>query len=273
MQLSNLAKLLLAACLIYTCSKAGTPQVNDNQNDSDGVINVMSYNIQHGRGMDDEINLERIADVIKEEGADIVALQEVDVGVERSNRLDIPRELSELTGMPYFTFGKNIEFEGGEYGNATLSKYPITMEDNVHYQQLGSEQRGILQTVIDYNGRDILILNTHLDYSEDDEERLLYVQGMRDSIITEHDTDAAIAAGDFNDFPGSATHEKMKEFMYDLWEEKGEGDGFTFPPDDPDRRIDYIFHDDGLRALEARVPQTMASDHLPVVGVFQFIED
>lgn len=55
---------------------------------------VMSYNIYHGIGLDGKIDLERIANAIKKEGADVVALQEVDIGVERSDRQDIAKELS-----------------------------------------------------------------------------------------------------------------------------------------------------------------------------------
>lgn len=61
---------------------------------SNTSFRVMSYNIHHGRGLDGKIDLERIANVIKKEGADIVTLQEVDKGVERSDRQDIAKELS-----------------------------------------------------------------------------------------------------------------------------------------------------------------------------------
>ena len=78
-------------------------------------LTVMSYNIHHGRGLDDVVDLERIAEVIVESGAEIVALQEVDVGVERSGKVDIAAELARLTGLEHYVFGKNLDLEGGHY--------------------------------------------------------------------------------------------------------------------------------------------------------------
>jgi len=63
------------------------------------TFRMMTFNIHHGEGVDGRIDLERIAAVIRDERADIVALQEVDKGVERTARRDLAEELSKLTGM------------------------------------------------------------------------------------------------------------------------------------------------------------------------------
>lgn len=239
------------------------------QLDVDNGFTVVSYNIKHGRGMDDNIDLKRIADVILETGADIVALQEVDIGVERSGRRDIVCELSELTGLKYQAFGKNLDHQGGDYGNATLSRYPITEYENVQFEQLGPELRGILSTVIEIQDRSLLLLNTHLDFrSDDDSERLLYIQGARNEIIPKYNVDAVIFGGDFNDTLGSLTYQNVTEFLVDAWEESGDGDGFTIPSNDPEKRIDYIFYSGNINPVNAWNPGTQASDHLPVAVEF-----
>jgi endonuclease/exonuclease/phosphatase family metal-dependent hydrolase len=264
--LNRLFIITLTLVLLSCNSQNGEESVPENG----ATINIMSYNIQHGRGMDGEIDLERIAQVILDEGSDIVALQEVDVGVERSGRIDIATELSELTGLEYMVFGKNIDHQGGDYGNATLSRFPITEHENVHFERLSNEQRGILTTLIDVDGYSLLMLNTHLAHrSQDEPERLNYIEGARDEIIPKYQADGIVFIGDFNDIPGSPTHEAVKEYLTDVWEVVGEGDGFTIPPDNPNRRIDYIFYDDGLEPIWARVPVTMASDHLPLVAEFE----
>lgn len=81
------------------------------------TLRFVSYNIQHGEGMDGKINLKRIAEVIAKEKPDLVALQEVDKNCTRSGKRDIAKELGELLNME-FRFGKSMSFQGGEYGNA-----------------------------------------------------------------------------------------------------------------------------------------------------------
>src|SRR5690625_4489346 len=76
--------------------------------------------------------------------------------------------------MEHVIFGANLEIQGGEYGTATLSRFPIVEHENSHFEQLGPEQRGVLQTMIDMDGRSLLMINTHLDYrGSDTAERML----------------------------------------------------------------------------------------------------
>ena len=240
------------------------------ESETDNLIKVMTYNIQHGRGMDGEVNIERIAQVILDEGADIVALQEVDVGVERSGRTDIASELSELTGLEYNVFGKNLDHQGGDYGNATLSRFPIVEYENIHFEQMGPEKRGILTTLIEIGEFNLLMLNTHLDHrGDDDSERVLYIQGARDKIIPGYEKDGTIFVGDMNDVPGSNTYAALADFLTDAWMVSGDGEGLTIPADNPLRRIDYIFYSGLLSSTLIWVPETYASDHLPVVSEFE----
>ncbi len=241
--------------------------MDENGSESEELrLRVMSFNIRHGRGMDGEVDLQRIATVIRRENPDVVALQEVDRGVERSGRVDTPAVLEELTGMEAF-FERNIEFQGGDYGNAVLTRFPIRKKANTHLDMLREgEQRGVIHMILDVDGRELLFLNTHIDYRRDDSERLKNIRQFRE-IVGAYGDLPVIFCGDFNDFPGSRTHEKMKEDFVDAWEAAGEGDGFTFPSDEPDRRIDYVFlsRKGTLHPAGARVVDTRASDHRPLV--------
>src|SRR5687767_10650352 len=87
-------------------------------------LRVLCYNIHHGEGLDGKLDLERIAKLITETGADLVALQEVDRGAQRTKGLDIPAELGRLTGLTP-VFRKNHDLKPGEYGNAILSRWPV----------------------------------------------------------------------------------------------------------------------------------------------------
>ena len=230
----------------------------------------MTYNIHHGEGMDGRVDLLRISEVIKREGADIVALQEVDKGVERTAKRDLPAELAELTGMTCI-FSNNFHFQGGEYGNAVLTRFPVIRSANTHYRMLRpGEQRGLLQLTLDVRGHELLFLATHIDYRPDDSERTLNVGEIREA-VRQQPGRPTMVCGDFNDVPASRTHGLMKEAFNDSWELAGQGDGFTFSATRPNKRIDYIWisKEPGIAAVRLWVPQTDASDHLPLAGEFQ----
>ena len=105
---------VVACCLLgFTVSAARAQSVT-----------VLSYNIHHAEGMDAKIDLQRIAAVIQSVSPDVVALQEVDRETKRSGGVDQAKTLERLTGLK-MVFGRAIDFEGGQYGNAVLSRLPI----------------------------------------------------------------------------------------------------------------------------------------------------
>jgi len=234
------------------------------------TFRVLSYNIHHGEGGDGKIDLKRIAAFIKETKADIVGLQEIDRGVERTARQDFPKELAKLTGMQVY-FERNIIYQGGDYGNAVLTKFPIKKKKNTRYKMLREgEQRGVLQLVLDVHGKDLLFMDTHIDYRPEDDERVINADELK-QIVADAGKMPVILCGDFNDSPGSRTHQKMKTFLDDTWELIGQGKGFTIPVETPDNRIDYIWiSKETIEPLKIEVPKTDVSDHLPVLGEFRF---
>ena len=89
---------------------------------------LASFNICSAHFMEEyytEQNLCRIGAAISASGADVVALQEVDVGAARSDGVDMPARLAQMTGLSHHYFIKIRECEGGEYGTAILSRLPI----------------------------------------------------------------------------------------------------------------------------------------------------
>lgn len=250
----------IACAGCQSAPQAGTPR----------TIRVMTYNIHHGAGLDGKVDLLRIAEFIKSQGADIVALQEVDKGVERTARRDLPAELAALTGMTC-VFSNNFHFQGGEYGNAVLTRFPVKRWTNTHFRMLRpGEQRGILQVVLDVFGREIVFMNTHIDYRGDDSERWSNV-GEIELLADGYGNRPIIMCGDFNDVPDSRVIRRIAERFDDAWELSGEGPGFTIPVRKPAKRIDYIWisKDSNIIPLKAWVPYSEASDHLPVVAELQ----
>ncbi len=229
-------------------------------------LRVMTFNIHHAEGVDGKLDVARVADVIRASGADVVGLQEVDRGVERSGRRDILKELADLTGMR-LAFGKNIDHQGGDYGNGLLTTWPIVSEGNRHLPGDGSEQRGALQVVIDVEGTQVLVLTTHLDYRRPDDYRVASADAIME-MLRGWGPGPVVALGDFNDVPGSRTHTRLASMLTDAWAAVGKDDGFTIPVVSPNRRIDWILVR-GLEPTQAEVVRTQASDHLPVVATLR----
>lgn len=226
----------------------------------------MTYNIHHGEGLDGKVDLVRIAELIKRERADIVALQEVDKGVTRTQQRDLAGELAKLTGMTG-VFSNNFHYQGGEYGNAVLTRFPVLATQNTHYQMLRTnEQRGLLELTLKVHGREVVLLNTHLDFRHDDAERLLNLIKIRE-VVNAHAGQPVILCGDFNDTPASRTYSRLKLFLNDAWAMVGQGEGWTFSADHPQRRIDYVWLSptESLKPVKAWVPTSNASDHLPLL--------
>lgn len=258
-----LALACLALALSATVAAAAEPT----------RLRVLSYNIRHGEGMDHKLDLARIAGVIKSVEPHIVALQEVDKGCKRSEGLDEPAELGKLTGMTPI-FDRNIPFQGGEYGNAVLSKLPITAWKNLHLpSHYAGEQRGCLVVDVTAPNDDktpIRFLATHIDYRPDDAERMDSVKAIA-KVVEDHPDVPAILAGDLNSLPDSRTIAAFGE----LWTRTDSAPTLTFPADVPNRQIDYILVRPAPRwkVVELRVlDEPVASDHRPLLAVIELVD-
>ncbi|HEX8336739.1 MAG TPA: endonuclease/exonuclease/phosphatase family protein, partial [Pyrinomonadaceae bacterium] len=178
-------------------------------------LKVMSYNIHVGVGMDKKQDLKRIADVIRGERVDLVGLQEVDRGVERTGRVDEIKELARLTGMDY-AFAHNLDYQGGQYGVAVLSRFPILAIDHRRYaNRRERERRGFIRVEVEVGGRRLNFVTTHLDYQWLDgrlfetEQLLKALEDVRGPLLI---------VGDFNEEPpGGAYALMLKAGFADGW--------------------------------------------------------
>jgi len=226
-------------------------------------VRLVTWNIHHGEGLDGTVDIDHIAAELLAQKPDVVCLQEVDVGVTRSRQLDIPQELAQRLGM-HAAFGKNIDYQGGDYGNAILSRWPIAWQHNLHYQMLrAGEQRGLLTVGLDTGRGTFAFGCTHLDFRPDPSERL---QNAGEILAAVRDRQLCAVAGDFNDHPDSALHERLSAELRDCWQQLPQRDaGATFPAGAPDRRIDWVLLAPArATATAGLVPATTASDHRPV---------
>lgn len=229
-------------------------------------VRVMTYNIHVGVGMDKKQDLQRIADVINQEHPDLVGLQEVDRGVKRTQGVDEIAELARMTRMEY-AFAHNLDYQGGQYGVAILSRYPILKTDHRMYQnKREAERRGMIRIEVNISGRRLSFVTTHLDYQYEDGR--VFEAGQLVEFLNSQ-KEAVILVGDFNEEPNGEAYKLVSAIFRDAWvESKTKETGLSYPADKPTKRIDYIFYRESaqVKTKKAWTVTTQASDHIPVVA-------
>lgn len=179
---------------------------SDTQTAEDVTFTLASFNICSSHfvmGHYTRENLLMLADKIRQSGADIVCLQEVDVGAARSAQTDMPSELSSLTGLDFHTFFQIRPFQGGEYGTALLSRFPILTSNTFHYPvRIATQGTSCGIATVSVKGLGIDVCNTHLSCESDDAntETLACLR----QVVTEYrkgSRRAMMICGDFNTSP------------------------------------------------------------------------
>jgi len=106
-------------------------------------MKIVTYNIQFGLGKDNRFDLQRIANEV--DGADIIALQEVERYWQRSGNIDQPAQLAQLLNKYYWAYGPYFDVDASkaeddgsitnvrrQFGNMILSKTPIISSRLLH---------------------------------------------------------------------------------------------------------------------------------------------
>ncbi len=222
---------------------------------------IITYNIQHGRGMDGHFDLERTGHVLVTLSPDIVLLQEVDCRRPATRMSCQARELARILNMDY-AYGVVKRYQPGSYGNAILSRYPIRSKKN-HILTGGDDRRCCLEVKIKTPHYNFTCFNLHLGLKSAErcrhlEEvvlpRLRAVSG------------PVVLGGDFNARPESAEINLLKGYLQDSFAANSGECCCTFPADQPHSRIDYIFLSRCWQINDYRIiPHTLASDHLPLI--------
>jgi len=237
----------------------------------DRTVRVMSYNIHHGQGVDGRLDLPRIAAEIRESGADVIGLQEVDRHWSgRSAFVDQAAELARMLRM-HVVYGANLDrdpLQPGEprrqYGTAILSDAPIHDWRNTLLPRTGNlEQRGVLEALITVRGVPVRVFTTHLQHNSQ-AERIAQIAAVREIIGVP--AESVVLTGDLNARPDTPEIAAITQGLVDAWAEAGVGDGYTLSAENPFARIDYVLHSADVVARSATVLSTVGSDHLPVTA-------
>jgi endonuclease/exonuclease/phosphatase family metal-dependent hydrolase len=243
---------------------------------SEAKLRVATYNVHGCVGTDRQRSEARIAEVIAESSLDVVALQELDSSRRRSAGVDQTRIIGEQLGW-HSHFHPAMRRNGEHYGNAVLSRYPLTFRRAVELPGrppfFCRENRAALEVQIETNLGKVHIINTHLGLGR--RERMLQAQ-----LFTSAEWRAVISGdsplillGDFNSLRGSRPYRTLSRHLRDVRELiQPTGSTRTFPTRAPAVAVDHIFVNEALQPLSVAVHRSplarIASDHFPLVAEF-----
>ena len=271
---------LVSACFavlffLFSCGRPLLPVDNTGMDNVGQIMRVLSYNIHHANPPSKPgiIDIDAIAEVIKKEKPDLVALQEIDVHTARSGKQVHEAELLAAKTEMEFFFARAIDYDGGEYGIAILSKYPITDTQKFQLPTIAAtkgEPRVLATAVIELpRKKKIRFACTHLDAQGSDTNRVLQIKKILD--VLKPEKLPVVLAGDLNDVAGSTTINLLDQFLQRTCMTNC---AFTIPELHPVKTIDFIAFTPGKFAVteHAVIPEMYASDHRPVLSVLKFIK-
>lgn len=230
-------------------------------------LTFMTYNIHFGQGMDDLLNLERIAQNILIDDPDIIGLQEVRVGRITSQGVDMAFWLAKRLGMHYYYY--NPINNKHEMGNAILSKYPIILEKGYELPSI-LQERVFVHCIVEVSSSLKLdVFCTHIGIRS--ENKSAQIDFLLEKITEISTSSKQVLMGDFNLRDDTDEIGRVLVYFNDTAEEFGAS---------PQASIDYIFATGYQGITESHVitdmilnidtPAEFGSDHLPVVSTLIF---
>ncbi len=241
------------------------------------LLRVLSYNIHRAIGVDRRFRPDRIVGILAYHAPDIVLLQEVDEGVPRSRRLHLALEIKDALDYAHLAVGHNVRLPRGQYGNATLSRFPILRQRNIDLTVGERKPRGCQHATIRVErpqGRplELDVFNVHLGLSARERLRQVGVLARSAELASLSHARPCLVGGDFNDWRYllAPIFTEILGFRCATQRKSGRRAAIrTFPSFSPTGGLDRIYVRGPLRVLAAHRSRLgaarVASDHLPVI--------
>ncbi len=237
-------------------------------------LRIATYNVHKCRGLDRRVRPHRIAAVLREIDADIIALQEVVSVADTSEREhDQARFIAEELGFAYCV-GENRRLNGGAYGNVLLSRLPLRTARNHDITWRGREPRGCLRADVEVGAAEPLhVFNVHLGTAFIERryqgKQLISADILRSSELR----GLRIVLGDFNEWTHGLASRLLGLELESIDLRRHLRHARTYPGPLPLLHLDHIYFDRQLElerlTLHKSLTALVASDHLPLVADFQ----
>ena len=235
---------------------------------------LITYNIHKGiGGVDRRYRPERIAETLQHYEPDILFLQEVDNGVPRSRGHRQVDWFGDALAMPYRAFQANVTLRQGNYGNAILSRFPLSQIEHIELTVPFKKRRRALaahcRIKTDHHQRTLVLYNMHLGLAGYERAEQLRRLLRSKSLKRTWRQTALVVGGDLNDVWGTLG----PRFLERAGLVPTSSSLNTFPAVRPLRPLDRLFYRGRLRCLRSFRSHTQisrfASDHLPLIAEFE----
>ena len=236
-------------------------------------LRLVTYNIHKGiGGRDRRYRPERIIDTIAHVEPDVAFLQEVDEDVPRS-RHDMQAELlASKLGFAHIAFQRNVTLKKGWYGNAIVSRFPLSEIESYDLTVRFKKRRQALmarcKVPVGEHTRSLLLANLHLGLAGPERPYQLRKLLKHHLLADAQRQTPVVVGGDFNDVWGSLGRRVLEPEGFHLAGRMLR----TFPAMLPMRPLDRIYFRGPLEVHHTFACRTslahQASDHLPLVAEF-----
>jgi endonuclease/exonuclease/phosphatase family metal-dependent hydrolase len=226
---------------------------------------VATYNIHRCRGLDGRTRPERIAAVLRTIDADVVALQEVvGSGPHGGGHAE---ELGALLGMGWVMAAAR-QLRGHQFGNAVLSRFPITQHLEHDLSWKTCEPRRMQRVDIAAEGCTLHVYNVHLGTAF--LERRHQAERLATIVSDRHVAGPKVVLGDFNEWMRGLTTTLLSAKLHSVDLRNHLRRRRTYPGVFPILHLDHIYYAGKVEIVGIELPRTrlslVASDHLPLVA-------
>lgn len=224
-----------------------------------------------------EVAVDEYAKNLSEIGYDVVGLNEVYSFGPDERFIKQTEQLVEKSSFRYGRFAQGKEFDWKDIiGNSVLSKYPIIETEKIpvpapdedHRDKNENnwfEDRVIIKTIIDINGKEIAFISTHFGLNLSEQRNIV------NALIKILDKlkIPCVLAGDFNTTPNAEVLKPIRERLKSAADELGKTNDATWATFSPETTIDYIFVSKDVKVVDYGVVDLVLSDHFPLKATIE----